>query len=243
VDPDWSNTFYKEFEMNAINTWWNLYLNKPYLDGGSPTNDWDIVPIKTAVYINGSVNNPKVKSNYWTVEIAFPFKSLAYKQDSVSVPPKPKDQWRINFSRVEYHVTVVDDHYEKVPNLPEDNWVWSPQWVVNMHIPEHWGIIQFSTDNVNTSTFIKDQYWSVRNVLLQVYYAERRFNSVSGYYTPDLTKLGLPEEIVSGKCTSVPVITPSTVTIQNYKVAVRPVDKTGVVGYITNDRKIWIETE
>jgi hypothetical protein len=27
--------------------------------------------------------------------------------------------------------------------LKEDNWVWSPQGVVDMHVPEHWGHVQF----------------------------------------------------------------------------------------------------
>jgi hypothetical protein len=27
--------------------------------------------------------------------------------------------------------------------LPEDNWVWSPQGLIDMHVPEHWGYITF----------------------------------------------------------------------------------------------------
>ena len=34
VDPFGSNHHYKELEVNAINTVWNLMLNKPYDDGG-----------------------------------------------------------------------------------------------------------------------------------------------------------------------------------------------------------------
>ena len=29
------------------------------------------------------------------------------------------------------------------PNLPEDNWVWSPQGAINMHLPERWGRLRF----------------------------------------------------------------------------------------------------
>ena len=29
---------------------------------------------------------------------------------------------------------------------PEDNWVWSPQGVVNMHIPDRWGKVSFVDD-------------------------------------------------------------------------------------------------
>ena len=35
IDADSSCHYYKELEMNAINTVWNLMLDKPYMDGGS----------------------------------------------------------------------------------------------------------------------------------------------------------------------------------------------------------------
>jgi hypothetical protein len=51
----------------------------------------------------------------------------------------------------EYRLNVTKDGtYAKAtdPNagrpLPEDNWVWSPQGEINMHIPEMWGHVQFS---------------------------------------------------------------------------------------------------
>jgi hypothetical protein len=31
----------------------------------------------------------------------------------------------------------------KPGNPKEDNWVWSPQGVVNMHVPERWGYLVF----------------------------------------------------------------------------------------------------
>ena len=33
--------------------------------------------------------------------------------------------------------------YAKVEGAPEDNWVWSPQWAIDMHRPEHWGFVTF----------------------------------------------------------------------------------------------------
>lgn len=38
-------------------------------------------------------------------------------------PPREGDQWRVNFSRVEWRHEVVDGKYRKVPGLREDNWV------------------------------------------------------------------------------------------------------------------------
>jgi hypothetical protein len=33
--------------------------------------------------------------------------------------------------------------YEKTPNKPEDNWVWTPQWQIDMHDPRWWGRVRF----------------------------------------------------------------------------------------------------
>lgn len=58
------------------------------------------------------------------------------------------DRWRINFSRVHYNVTWDDQQqrYIKDPaDQPGYNFVWSPQWQVQMHQPETWGYLQFSS--------------------------------------------------------------------------------------------------
>ena len=49
----------------------------------------------------------------------------------------------MNFSRVEWRLRVKDGKYEKVPGTKEYNWVWSPQGVINMHVPEKWGTVRF----------------------------------------------------------------------------------------------------
>ena len=46
---------------------------------------------------------------------------------------------------VEWQHQIVESEYRKVPDTPEDNWVWSPQGVIDMHRPERWGYVQFST--------------------------------------------------------------------------------------------------
>ena len=32
----------------------------------------------------------------------------------------------------------------KLPDRKEDNWVWSPQGLINMHVPDRWGYVRFS---------------------------------------------------------------------------------------------------
>lgn len=142
IDPNGDTLEYYEFEINALNTGWDLFLDKPYRFSGKPRNEWEIPGLKTAVYIRGTLNDPRDRDLGWTVEIAMPWKALgefAHKP----APPRPGDEWRVNFSRVEWQHRITNGRYERVPGTNEDNWVWSPQGVVNMHVPEKWGFVRF----------------------------------------------------------------------------------------------------
>ena len=143
IDPNGDRNEYYEFEINALNTGWDLFLPKPYRDGGTANDSWDIIGLKTAVHINGTLNDPTDKDKGWTVEIAMPWKALA-EYAHKPAPPNDGDEWRINFSRVEWQHEIVAGKYRKVAGTKEDNWVWSPQGVVDMHRPEMWGVVKFS---------------------------------------------------------------------------------------------------
>ena len=122
---------YYEFEMNALNTTWDLFLNKPYLLGGKADNSWEATGIRSAVHVNGTLNDSSDHDRGWTLEIALPLTAFESRQHVP--PPSAGTTWRINFSRVEW----LAGHPR------EENWVWSPQGVVNMHVPEHWGFLDF----------------------------------------------------------------------------------------------------
>ena len=47
IDPDGDNHEYYEFEINALGTYWDLLLPKPYRDGGKADNSWEIPGLKT----------------------------------------------------------------------------------------------------------------------------------------------------------------------------------------------------
>jgi hypothetical protein len=144
IDPNGDTLEYYEFEINALNTGWDLFLDKPYRHGGKASNAWEIPGLKTAVHIDGTLNNPADTDRGWSVELAFPWKVLA-EHAHKAAPPRHGDEWRVNFSRVQWQLRVVDGKYQKVPNTKEDNWVWSPQGLINMHIPEKWGRVRFVT--------------------------------------------------------------------------------------------------
>ncbi len=122
---------YFEFEMNALNTGWDLFLAKPYKMGGHADNSWDATGMKTAVHIEGTLNQSSDRDRGWTLEIAYPWRSFLSRQPAPQ--PHAGSVWRINFSRVEW----------KAGQPKEDNWVWSPQGIVDMHVPEKWGYLRF----------------------------------------------------------------------------------------------------
>lgn len=108
-------------------------------------------------------------------------------------PPADGDQWRINFSRVEWDVTVTDGKYGKIPGHVEHNWVWSPQGVIDMHRPERWGFIQFSTALTGTTAFRADPSLAARDYLMQVYDAQHTFRREQGCWAESLADLRLPD--------------------------------------------------
>jgi hypothetical protein len=141
LNPTGDSRNYFEFEINALNTGWDLFLPKPYREGGSADNSWEIPGLRTAVKVNGTLNNPRDRDRGWSVEIAFPW--AAFGSRAPVHRPLAGDQWRVNFSRVEWRTSVEAGKYVKVPRLPEDNWVWSPQGLINMHVPDRWGYVEF----------------------------------------------------------------------------------------------------
>jgi hypothetical protein len=190
LDPDGDNHLYGELELNALNTTWDLLLTKPYKDGGKALNGWEILGLKTAVQLNGTLNDPKDEDKSWTVEILWPWNGLN-EITSVPVPPKDGHQWRINFSRVEWDTTIENGKYVKVKGKPEYNWVWSPQGVIDMHRPERWGYLQFSEKALGPVAYLPDAAQGVKDVLHDVYYAQHAFRKKSGHFAKNFAQLGL----------------------------------------------------
>ena len=198
IDPDLNTHEYYELEMNALNTVWDLLLLKPYRDGGPAVNAWDIQGLRTAVAVDGTLNHPGDVDSGWSVEIAIPWVVLSECAHRPS-PPKDGDQWKINFSRVEWRTEVKDGTYFKMldPNtgkpLLEDNWVWSPQGLIAMHYPEMWGLVQFSTAECGSRRvdFVPDPVDPARWALRQLFYAERNYFNVNGRYTTLVADLRL----------------------------------------------------
>jgi len=198
IDPDGDTHAYYELEVNALGTAWDLLLLKPYRDGGSAVNGWDIAGLKVGIGVDGTLNNPKDEDKGWVVEIAIPFKSMKEWRTNGKWPNQG-DQWRLGFSRVEWKTHVENGTYVKDINpatgrpFPEENWIWSPQGRINMHMPEMWAYLQFSGLEAGTGTeaFVPDSLFDLKWALRIVYYAEQEYYQKNKVYSSDLKELGL----------------------------------------------------
>ncbi|MFH0992455.1 MAG: carbohydrate-binding family 9-like protein [bacterium] len=234
IDPNGDSHDYGEFEMNAFNTGWDLFLPIPYKDGGKADDGWNINGLKTGVKIFGTLNNAADQDSGWTVEIAIPWKALSKLRHTVQ-PPLHGNQWRVNFSRVEWKTMTIGQSYQKIPKTPEDNWVWSPQGVVDMHRPEEWGIVQFSTDPIGKSVAKPYPYLEERKILHKIYYAQKSYYEKNKSYADSLEALDMRSD------GAFPPILRKTSTGFQAMLKVKSNNGRAKLLIIREDAKIWIQ--
>ena len=194
IDPDSDTQQYYEFEMNVLNTVWDLFLPVAYRDGGSALNGYDIRGLRTAVFVDGAINQPSAANRSWSAEIVIPFAAITEclpQQRS----PQAGDYYRVNFSRVHWKTDIVDGQYKKQIDpatgraLPEDNWVWAPTGVINIHYPELWGFVFFVGSGPATAAGVipEDEYrkWELR----KLYYAQQIYLDLHKRYSDRLEEL------------------------------------------------------
>ncbi|MGC3945951.1 MAG: carbohydrate-binding family 9-like protein [Chryseolinea sp.] len=101
---------------------------------------WDFPGLKHAVGIQGTINNNKDIDQGWTVELALPWSGMEIlaKGDGRSLPPKPGDVWKMDFSRFN---TYKD---KSAGSVDSGGWAWSPHGVWDSHVPECFTEVQFS---------------------------------------------------------------------------------------------------
>ncbi|CEL97005.1 unnamed protein product [Vitrella brassicaformis CCMP3155] len=211
INCDGSTHHYYEYEVNANNIRWELTLDKPYSDGGSPTT-FNLPNIQTGTDVHGSLNDPSDTDIGWGITAHFPFKDLFALVGQEAAKPKAGDWWRINFSRVEWPLEVVNGSYVKKP--PEDNWTWTPQGIVNMHRPERWGFVVFAeSPSSEADPSIPDPLFDHKESLLQVYHYQVDYHSFYKRYATSLEDLGLTQ-------TSPPIVIELTDQEDGYRASI-----------------------
>ena len=214
IDPDNDGHNYFEIEVNARNVLFDLILEKPYRVGGDFLLQWDCPGIQSAIYIDGTLNNPKDTDKFWSVEMAIPRQALTLSFNNLL---KAGNTWRINFSRVEWL------------KKPEENWVWNATGRIDMHMPERWGYMYLSGKTVGAQDEMKYPHdMNVYKNMWAVFYAQQdSYNETKKYKT--LAELGLADAGLTFESTSA-----------SYQIRAE-VPAEGMVYILNNEGRFWKE--
>lgn len=190
IDPDGDTRNYVEFQINAYATVWDLFLPKPYRNGGQSLSSWDIKGLKKAVRIDGTINDASDTDHAWYIELGIPVASLGGRRGARL---RAGTVWRMNFSRVEWDTEMKDGKYSRKVDasgrrLPEHYLVWSPQGLVNLHYPERWGYVRFA-DQPDQENFISQDEKTLTPLLWKYYYWQQDYKARHGRYASSLKVL------------------------------------------------------
>lgn len=194
--PLYTGHRYYEIEVNAANSVWDLFMDKPQRDGAHRIMAWDVHGLESAVKIDGVLNDPSADNKGWALEMKIPWFSLRECDTEECYPthlaPDLGEVWRLNFSRVEWDVKIEDNRYIKKKDpktgedLPEHNWLWAPTGVIDAHMPEMWGHLIF-TENGEDYPLPEDD--DVKLHLRRLYYREHAYSCREGRFTDDAALL------------------------------------------------------
>lgn len=107
--------------------------------------NWDFPGLRSAVHVDGTLNDSRDRDRGWTVELALPWQGFQalVAADGRSLPPRAGDVWRMDFSRF--------NQYKAAPPAQDSGgWAWSPHGVWDSHIPELFTHVQFSMAKCDT---------------------------------------------------------------------------------------------
>lgn len=190
IDPDGDGLNYFEIENNARGVIFDLMLDKAYRSNGKFMVQWDCPGLKLAVHRVGTLNKSTDKDKEWSVEMAIPHKALTMDFNN---PLKAGNTWRVNFSRVQW----------LNKKGPEENWVWTPTGMIDMHMPDRWGFVYFSNEVVGQGTeefkypYNMDAYkliWAMFYAQLDNYRSEKNYlRSEANFFLTDAELKNLPK--------------------------------------------------
>ncbi|MDR0554911.1 MAG: carbohydrate-binding family 9-like protein [Treponema sp.] len=103
--------------------------------------DYDFPGLKTAVKVDGRINDPSSIDQGWTVELAFPWKGIQKMYAGRSFPPQAGDTLRAAFFRFE------SLHFHGKTFGESVGWALNEHGVYDSHIPENFSCLHFEGEN------------------------------------------------------------------------------------------------
>lgn len=105
--------------------------------------DWDFPGLRSAVHVDGAINDRAVIDRGWTVELAFPWAGMQALANGRAIPPSDGDVWSMFFGRFE-RLPVAGE----LPQ-PQPAWCWNKHGTLDTHLPERFTRVHFSTRYVD----------------------------------------------------------------------------------------------
>ena len=100
--------------------------------------DFDLPGLRTAVRVDGKINDDQHIDRGWTAELALPWSGLRAVAGDRDCPPRDGDFWRMFLGRFQKL------EFGGVELLPHPCWCWTPHRVYDTHRPELWTSIRFT---------------------------------------------------------------------------------------------------
>jgi len=201
IDAEGNCASYIEIEINALGCVWDLFLTKPYRQEGSQAlHDWDVKGLKSAVSVQGTLNDARDEDRCWYVEMAIPWRSITAHSSMPrrDAAPQPGRVMRMNFSHVDWQVQPDASRpsgYRRLVDaagklLPESNHTWAGQSAVNIHEPELWGSVEFSNLAAGSKQGKKFPQGEVcRQMCMQLFKYQQLRKQLGLEYVADLQQL------------------------------------------------------
>jgi hypothetical protein len=100
--------------------------------------DFDFPGMRSAVRVEGKINDPSVIDKGWTVELAFPWEGFRILRPDKNFPPKEGDTFRAQFFRFE----ALRCNGKTISESA--GWALNEHGVYDSHIPENFACLHFS---------------------------------------------------------------------------------------------------
>jgi hypothetical protein len=99
---------------------------------------WDLPGLRSAVHVDGTLNDDRDIDRGWSAEVALPWRGLELLAGADRpVPPRPGDRWRMCFAR--FQKLVIGGREVQ----PHPAWVLTPHGLFDTHRPEQWSVVEF----------------------------------------------------------------------------------------------------
>jgi formylglycine-generating enzyme required for sulfatase activity len=145
LDVDERGDNYYEFEVNPLNTGWDMFHPREYHRRSCLESKYDVQGLRHAVRVQGTLNYHFDTDLGWTVEVAWPWAAIrAHGRTTATIPPVAGQSVRMNFSRVQYPHDTSGLVCAKVEGSRCEDWIWNSTNCGDLHMPEAWGRVYFS---------------------------------------------------------------------------------------------------